>query len=168
MLVLKPQDVVVLLKVYLSHGWTYPSLAESLGMSQGEVHAALKRAAAAQLMNPTTRQPAKAQLLEFLVHGARYAFPGVRGAATRGMPTAHSAAPLKARLTASANELPIVWPDAQGDARGEALAPLFRSVPAAARNDERLYELLALVDALRVGRARERHMAEEELTRRLA
>ena len=37
----------------------------------------------------------------------------------------------------------------------------------AAKSDPKLYELLALVDTLRVGRARERTMAEEELRKRL-
>ena len=46
--------------------------------------------------------------------------------------------------------------------------PLYPSVPAAAAEDPRLHELLALADALRVGRARERSMARTELTKRLA
>jgi hypothetical protein len=40
-------------------------------------------------------------------------------------------------------------------------------VPAAARRNSALYDLLALVDALRIGRARERNLAEKELTVRL-
>jgi hypothetical protein len=51
---------------------------------------------------------------------------------------------------------------------GRAVAPLYRSAPLAAAEDPRLHELLALVDALRVGRARERTLAREELDRRLA
>lgn len=38
----------------------------------------------------------------------------------------------------------------------------------AARRDPALYELLALVDALRGGRARERKLAQDELARRFA
>ena len=45
--------------------------------------------------------------------------------------------------------------------------PLFFNVPYAARRDQQLYELLALVDALREGRARERNLAVTELGRRL-
>jgi hypothetical protein len=45
--------------------------------------------------------------------------------------------------------------------------PLDRSVPQAARRDPALYDLLALVDALRIGRARERGLAEKEINRRL-
>ena len=41
--------------------------------------------------------------------------------------------------------------------------PLYPSAPKAARKDPKLYELLALVDMLRLGRARERAMAEQQL-----
>jgi len=41
--------------------------------------------------------------------------------------------------------------------------PLHPCVPFAAMQDARLYELLALFDALRVGKARERGMALERL-----
>jgi hypothetical protein len=44
---------------------------------------------------------------------------------------------------------------------------LYQSVPQAVANDQKLYELLALVDAIRDGRARERNLAISELTRRL-
>ena len=43
------------------------------------------------------------------------------------------------------------------------LEPLYKTVPIAARRDPRLYEILALLDALRDGRARERRLAEEHL-----
>jgi hypothetical protein len=40
-------------------------------------------------------------------------------------------------------------------------------VPKAVAHDDALYELLALVDAVRDGRARERELAVKELTARL-
>jgi hypothetical protein len=64
--------------------------------------------------------------------------------------------------------MPVVWADPQGTVRGEALEPLYRSVPEAARADAQLYEWLALVDAVRSGRARERELAVAELRRRLS
>ena len=60
-----------------------------------------------------------------------------------------------------------MWPDPEGEVRGDELKPLYRSVPKAARKDPKLYELLVLVDAIRAGGARERRLAEEELTKRL-
>jgi hypothetical protein len=169
MLVLKPQDVLVVLKLAVTSAeWTYVDLADALDISRSEAHGSVKRAEVARLIHPKTRQPSRVELLEFLVHGVRYAFPGVRGALSRGMPTAHSAPPLDALIVATAADAPVVWPDGRGETRGEALEPLYPSVPTAARADARLYELLALVDALRVGRARERALAADELKRRLA
>jgi len=46
--------------------------------------------------------------------------------------------------------------------------PLHPGVPGAAQRDPVLYDLLALVDALRIGRARERALAEKEIGQRLA
>lgn len=62
------------------------------------------------------------------------------------------------------DDLPLVWPDPDGDVRGLTLEPLHKAAPKAARRDPRLYELLTLIDALRVGRARERQLAEKALS----
>ena len=51
--------------------------------------------------------------------------------------------------------------------RGVTVEPLYKTAPAAALRDPFLYELLALIDALREGRARERKLAEKELIDRL-
>lgn len=60
-----------------------------------------------------------------------------------------------------------VWPYADGNVRGQSVAPLYPSVPYAASRDPKLHEFLALIDALRVGRARERNLAVEEIKKRL-
>lgn len=85
---------------------------------------------------------------------------------TAGLEPAHAAPPLK-ELLADASEPPPVWPHPNGTARGPSLAPLFPSAPGAALEDPALYELLALFDALRAGRAREREMATRLLEERL-
>jgi len=166
---LKEQDVLVLLKLLVRDdgSFTYPGLARALGMSASEVHAAVKRSAAAGLFNPHTRTTNRAALLEFLVHGLRYVFVPERAGMTRGIPTAHAAPPLVSMLAPTADP-PPVWPDPEGTVRGEGFSPLYKSVPEAARNDEQLYELLALVDAIRAGRSRERGLAETMLAERLA
>ena len=82
------------------------------------------------------------------------------------MPTSYAASPLNGLLGGS-DEPPPVWPDAEGPARGVLFSPLFESVPKAAKRDAALYELLALVDALREGRARERELAEQLLREKL-
>lgn len=168
---LKPQDVVILLKLVALSGeqWTYQRLAVELLISQSEAHAGVRRLVAARLMsNPTiaTGRPIRAALLEFLIHGVKYAFPPKRGALTRGIPTGYAAPPLNAVIMGS-NEPPPVWPYAEGTARGEEFEPLYPTVPFAALRDSRLYELLALVDAIRDGRARERNLASKELESRI-
>jgi hypothetical protein len=53
------------------------------------------------------------------------------------------------------------------DIRGVGLEPLYKSAPLAALRDPVLYEFLAIADALRDGRARERNLAERDLVKRL-
>lgn len=167
---LKPQDILVALKFVSCRGqsWTYAQLAVALDMSPSQVHAAVKRGIAAQLIahRQGGAEPQWRNLAEFLVHGVRYVFVAERGEITRGIPTAYAAPPLKELLQTGVGP-PPVWPHGDGDVRGVAFSPLFRSVPEAARRDVMLYELLALVDGLRGGRARERELASKELNRRL-
>ncbi len=82
------------------------------------------------------------------------------------MPTGYAAPPLNEVIT-QPDEPPPVWPYAEGKVRGYSLSPLYPSVPAAAARDAKLYELLALVDAIRDGRARERSLAVKEIEKRL-
>ena len=51
--------------------------------------------------------------------------------------------------------------------RGRSVTPLHPSAVVAASKDKKLHELLALVDGIRVGGAREREVATAELLARL-
>ena len=168
---LKPQDVMLALKLVTKGpaAWTQPGLAGELHMSAAEVNHGLKRLAACQLYLPGERRVMRANLRELLAFGLRFVFPAQLGGEVSGLPTAHSAAPLVERLRAEPGDA-YVWPAAvKGRAiPGRAVTPLYRSAPLAAAKDPNLHELLALVDALRVGRVRERAIAREELDRRLA
>lgn len=227
MILLKSQDIVVLLKLCLERGSpTLATLGAQLGISASEIHGSMKRTAAATLLDLEKRKPRLLNLLEFLEHGIRYVFISRRGEITRGIPTAHSAPPLAdllmhapsyrpallteaqprsnaggsaevpqgplakiyanervdnpamkevydpgppgplARMFGS-REPPLVWPHPEGEVRGESLEPLYPSAVDAARRDGKLYEVLALVDALRVGRAREKALAIDLLDKRL-
>jgi hypothetical protein len=167
---LRPQDVFVLAKL-LSYQGGRPSMAQmgmDLSISPSEVHAALQRLTHARLVAGDTdgHRPLLAAVAEFLVHGVKYAFPPKRGGITRGLPTSYAAPPLNRDIDAGSDP-PPVWPCADGSVRGVALDPLHKSAPDAARRDPVLYEYLALIDALREGRARERTIAEKELLARL-
>lgn len=150
--------------------WTYAGLGDSLGLSASEANAAVKRALEAGLLQPPPGErgkptPRVQALLEFLEHGVRYAFPASPGKRVRGMRTAHSAPPLNAEIADP--EEPLVWADPEGEARGQEIVPLYKTAPLAARRDPGLYELLALVDAIRAGRARERELGIRLLRDRL-
>jgi len=168
---LKPQDILFLLKL-VSVGkepWSFNKIAIDLGMSPSEIHAASKRALAARLAIKEDNNiwPDIRNLEEFLLHGIQYVFVPERGALNRGMPTAYAAAPMDVHFS-GVNEPPPVWPDQEGEVRGETFSPLYKSAPVAAKNDPKLYELLALVDAIRGGRARESDIAKKELKARLS
>lgn len=165
---LKPQDVLVALKLAVleGEGWSYPSLVASIHLSLGELHKSVQRLNAAGLFNDHTRAPRRAALEEFLIHGVKYAFPAERKGITRGVPTAWAAAPLKEHLAPS-DESPPVWPHPNGTARGAGFSPLYASAPDAALDDPKLYELLALLDGIRGGGARERNLSVELLRERL-
>jgi hypothetical protein len=146
--------------------WTFDYLAHELAMSSSAVHRSVERLEKAGLYNRSRKEPEWPALLEFLVHGVRYVFPAQWGGEARGIPTAWAAAPLAKRLLQSGSN-PPVWPYPGGEVRGIALEPLDRRVPDAALRDELLAELLTLVDAIRIGNARERSLAAKELKARL-
>lgn len=163
---MRPQDVAVLLKIVAlgAEPWLARDLASALRLSPAEVSNSLKRSALAGLLDATRRKVAKRNLLDFLESGLPYVFPTRPGGSVRGVPTAHSAAPLAAKFL---SDEPYVWPSAKGSAKGQAIQPLYPGAVEASLADAALYQLLALTDALRVGRTRERGEAVKELAKRL-
>ena len=173
---MKAQDILVILKIQSlcdradddnPPSWSQRQLAEATGVSLSQVNAAYRRLEQVGLLSPGKHRIVRSSLLKLLAYGMEYFFPAKMGAVTRGMPTGYAAEPLKGEFLASEEELVPVWPDAQGSLRGLSFKPIYRSAPAAARKDARLYEYLALIDAIRGGRARERAKAIEILTQRL-
>lgn len=159
---LKPQDVLVLLKLTTlwPNEWTYASLSESVGLSLSETHAAIQRATKARLFSEVARTAVQPELGLFLIYGADHVYFAERGAPTsRGMQTGFAAPGLDGADGYPENDL-LVWPDPDGTDQGRVVEPLYRSAPVAAKRDPALYILLAAVDELRVGRARERVRAE--------
>jgi len=147
-------------------GWSVRSLAASTGIGKNEVSAALRRCIDVALVRRERdgrrlRVNARA-LLDLADHCLRYVFPTRPGPLVRGIPTGF-AAPVLADAILSAGEIVIVWPYARGDRLGQAIEPLYRSVPDAVQRDPDLYAMLALVDSLRLGNPRERAVARERL-----
>ena len=164
---MKPRDIVILLKKMTTKGRNLScrGLAESLGISASSVSESLERCRKAQLLDRNKKKINALSLLEFLSHGIMYVFPVEFGRVIRGIPTYTSASPIKEKITSNGEM--YVWKYAKGTARGQQIEPLYTSVPNAVQNDEELYQLLVIVDTLRVGRAREKEIAIEELTKRM-
>lgn len=163
---LKPQDIVILLKLSLEpdRSWSYNQLAYELRMSASEVHKGIGRAEHAGLFSRELRRPHRRALDEFLLHGVKYAFAPDLGPVTRGVPTAFSAPVLRNELSSVEEEMDVyVWPYPEGEVRGIGLSPLYKSVPEAVMGDTDLYAALALLDAIRIGRVREKRLAERML-----
>jgi hypothetical protein len=164
---LKPQDVVILLKVHCWQGdWTYEQLALSLKTSTSVVYESLKRCEVSRLYHRNHRQVMREALLEFLVHGVKYVFPATVGNLKRGIPTAHSAELLKSLLVVS-EPMPYVWAFSRGKVKGQEIKPLYKQLPEIIGDDRRFYELVCLVDALRIGKVREQELAITVLKERL-
>ncbi|HIP06905.1 MAG TPA: hypothetical protein EYG66_03425 [Mariprofundaceae bacterium] len=167
---LKEEDIYVGLKLVVlrNEPWSMQRIGESLGLSASRVHGAIHRLLKANLIRKDKGYKViSANLKEFLVHGIRFVFVPDIGEPCRGMPTASYAAPLNIDFFET-NHLPHVWPDAEGEVRGISFSPLCKHVPKGARSDAELYALLALVDAIRGGRARERNMAIEQIKQKLS
>ena len=181
---MKSQDIVILLKlVSLEDQIRQDSLAEpvgsdpfalrslegTLGISKTEIGASLRRSIAATLAIESSVRPKvnRRNLTEFVQHGLKYVFPAKPGAPQRGVATSFAAPMLQGQLVSSGADI-YVWPHAEGSQRGSSITPLFKSVPEAALKYERLYELLALVDAIRLGNQREANLARDRFADRIA
>ncbi|MBA4155696.1 hypothetical protein [Flavobacterium sp.] len=163
---LKPQDILILLKIVAlgNLSWFHHTIAQELGISQSEVSQSLNRSRYAGLIDEARKKVNRLAFTEFLLHGVAYAFPQQPGAIVRGVLTAHAAEPLNQMI--KSNEK-YVWPYAKGLERGQAVEPLYNTAVEASLNDNNLYELLTMVDAIRVGRVREKEIAKKELEKRI-
>lgn len=164
---MRPQDIAILLYLVdlASTDWKVNDVAKALHISQSEVSESLHRSHIARLLDKKSKIVFRSGLLEFVLHGLKYVFPVMPGAITRGTPTAHTAPPLNAHLVPGTEA--FVWPHAEGTHRGQEILPLYATLPEVITDKPGFYALLALCDAIRVGRAREVHLAREELTKRI-
>ncbi|MEO6719168.1 MAG: hypothetical protein ABIN67_02340 [Ferruginibacter sp.] len=161
---MRPQDIVVLSKIVVLNVETHQliQLANSLCLSISEISESLNRSFLAGLIDYKKKKVNRQNLVEFLEHGIRYVFPQMPGAMVRGIPTAHSHPFMKIKFI---SEIDYVWPDNQGDVIGLLIEPLYAKQVEAVKSDPKLYELLALIDVIRVGKAREVKVAINQLKR---
>ena len=165
---IKPIDLAVALALSTKgqqQSPTYSHLGQVLGVSSSTTFESVQRLQSSGLLNADTREPNRHALLGFLEHGVKHAFPPSLGREVRGIPTAHAGPVLREAFD---SEKPIVWPDPHGSARGTSLVPLYPKAVDLPQREPELYSVLTLVDALRVGQARERKLAMSALKSALA
>ena len=166
---LKPQDTLIALKLWVDYKqqlvMPLREAALLVGISVSEFSKGLQRLEAAKLVvtRDGRRFVERGGLLEWLCYGVRYAYPAGQIGFGRGMPTAWNC-PL-----VTSDILPptpaMVWQQPKGVIEGVMIAPIHDSAPLAASNNELMYEALALIDAVRLGKPRELAIARELLTK---
>lgn len=165
---LKPQDIVVIIKILTLEAefQSQRELSVSLKISLSEINAAIKRSIVCGLLisdHGNKMVVNVTALQEFLLHGIKYVFPAIKGRIARGVQTC---------LIIENGKIPFyeekdsyVWPDSHGKVRGASIAPLYKSVPKVVADvkNQKLYSILCIIDILRVGSARERDIAKQNL-----
>lgn len=171
---LKPQDIVLLLKLLAHPGhldWPQHQLATHLCLNISAINASLTRLSQSKLIILGSKErykPIIPACEELLIHGVKYFFPPQLGEYTAGIVTSYAAPIIANHIILGQDPLPV-WPTAEGNLRGMALEPLYPNVPEAVLHypDQNFYDLLALIDTLRHGRARERNIAIKLIKERL-
>lgn len=164
---LKPQDTVLALKFWSLRQDNLDSsvrdIAESIGISAGEVSKGAKRLVAARIAAERDGRvfAESGALLEWLSYGVRYAYPQESVGYGRGMATSWNCPILKSEMVPPVPAW--VWPVAGGSVEGALIKPFHGSVPVAASKDERLYRVLSLLEAIRGGKPRELAIARRIL-----
>lgn len=142
-------------------------------MSQSEIHAAFKRLLGAGLVRKGLTgdelpYPILNAAEEYLIHAVKYSFPVSLKEYTPGIPTGVAAPVFKNKILMGSDPLPV-WPYGKGKVKGLSVTPLYSTIPEAITKypDQSFYDLLAILDAIRCGRARERNMAVELLREKI-
>ena len=159
---MRPLDIAVLLKIIAkgNESWQNKNLSNELFISASEISESLNRSMVAGLLDQSKTKVFSNSLLDFLQYGLKYVFPVQPGAIVKGIGTAHSA-PVLSKSFVSDEQ--VVWQDAEGNTRGQLIEPLYPNAVKAAKIDTKLYDLLALCDAIRIGRVREVKVAIEKI-----
>jgi hypothetical protein len=165
---MKPQDISVLCMLihFGKEKWNFDKLSEAVCLSRGESHKSIKRLIEAQLYNDIAKKPILQNTEEFFVHSIKYLVPKKIMSVERGIRTSHSHLVFENDFSDAKEK--YVWPYFKGKDRGVAIEPISKNVVEAVLKiglDSKniFYTLLALIDAIRLGKARERKLGREYL-----
>ena len=148
-------------KVHFTSDWTFDRLARELYSSPSKIFRALRRAEACHLYDSNRKHIRKSELLS-LLRVVRHIFPFEPAGIARGVLTGPSGPAALERMAVLPDAINYVWKDASSDIQGMVVKPI---IPNATKlvYDTNMYSYLCLVDELRVGGARERVLALEDL-----
>lgn len=165
---LQPLDVLVALKLATRPlRQSIRALAGALGVPKSSIGVSVGRLKAWRVASFEDGQWRinRVRFHDLIEHGIRWLAPAEVGRWVLGLPTAHAARVLASKLPGDSD--PLVIPLDEGPVRGRAVSPLHPAARLAASKDPKLRDLLALVDAIRIGTAREREVAASELRARI-
>ena len=157
----KPQDILVMMKLIVNARLNQKELAESLDISSAEISHGFQRLKNSKLLT-TDNKVNKEASSEFLIHVLKYIYPPQFGTISVGVPTGY-AKPGSDYVRYNKDDI-YVWPYPEGKVKGIALKPFYPSLPKACLQDEKLYTLASLIEMIRMGRVREKKVASEELS----
>ena len=166
---LRGQDIAILIKLLLKHNAKekieFKSIAYELYISQSEVTKSIQRLEKSKLLirySDDNIELHKHGLIEFFIYGVKYFFPAEINIATRGMAAGYSSPHFKKLILSEEN---YVWPYLNGDMKGLALTPIYRTLPNALERtpDENFYVIISALDLIRLGGKRENKIAKETL-----
>jgi hypothetical protein len=160
-----PIDLAVAALLAVEPDAKYERISSVLDISLSTAHTAVERLRRVGILLPSGRRINRMEFLRFLEHGLTFVFPADVGSVQRGIPTAHAAPALSDTFDSDSD--PYVWPSRSGSVRGVAIEPLIPRVHGLPERAPQVYDLLTLIDALRVGRARERDAALATIRSRL-
>jgi hypothetical protein len=157
---IRPQDVVILLKIVTlvksGNDWLKKDLADSLNLANSEITKVFDRLKFTGLLVGTRVQ--SLTFYEYLIYGLKATFPPSIGPKVRGLITGSGAIP-ESNIAGS----DYVWKHAGGKTKGTSITPLYSEVVFASENDRNLYLALSACEMLRVGRVREINFARQWL-----
>jgi len=159
---IRPHDLVILLQIALNKNEyvQMKDMANKLFISPSEISTSLQRSVYSGLVADDRHSIIRESLLKFIIYGLPYTFPTKPGTPAMGIPTGHSAYPLSNFFNDS--EI-YVWPYENGEIRGLSIEPYYTNQPKAVKFNNELHAVLALTDAIRLGRKREKNMASDML-----
>lgn len=166
---LKGQDIAVLIKLLLKQRAKekveFKRIAYEVFISQSEVTKSIQRLEKSKLIvrySDERLELNKHALEELFIYAVKYLFPAEINIATRGMAAAYSSPGIKTQIL---SEDTYVWPYINGDIKGLALTPMYKTLPDALdrTEDNDFYEIISALDIIRMGGRRENKIAKEIL-----